>query len=103
MGGGQNLPQSRLKRARAVGAEHGFFSVECRSCMGLGQVILTGILTNILTATLADILTDILTGPCIGLGQVSSPSTTQPACQLMITSLSTYEYSGNPTETLPAP
>ena len=62
MGGGQNLPQSRLKRARAVGAEHGFFSVECRSCMGLGQVILTDILTNILTATLADVLTDILTG-----------------------------------------
>ena len=31
---------SYLKQARALGEEHGFYSVECRSCQGLGQFAL---------------------------------------------------------------
>ena len=30
-----------LERARAVGEEHGFFSVECRACKGLGDLAIT--------------------------------------------------------------
>ena len=32
------FPDRYFQRARDVGAAHGFFSVECRSCLGLGQI-----------------------------------------------------------------